>query len=227
MARGDIYGGVAPIDVPAYTPAAAAHHLGLPTTTVRYWSLGRDHTGPVILLADPEAKLLSFRNLVELHVLSAVTRQFAVRLPEVRRAVEWLRKKMGSEHPLSDEKIMTDRKHVFIEKFGKLINASAHGQMSVEALLGAYLRRVSRNSVGAPIRLFPFTRREPDGPQFVMIDPTIQFGRPCITGTGVPTTLIVERFKAGDSIPALADDYGRPSAEIEEALRYETELKAA
>jgi uncharacterized protein (DUF433 family) len=40
-------------------------------------------------------------------------------------------------------------------------------------------------------------------------------------GTSIPTAVLHERWKAGDSITDLAEDYDRPAAEIEEALRYE------
>ena len=54
-----------------------------------------------------------------------------------------------------------------------------------------------------------------------MIDPRVQFGRPCLRGTGIPTSVIAERYKAGDAISALAKDYDRTPEEIEDALRYE------
>jgi uncharacterized protein (DUF433 family) len=223
----DFYNGRSPVNVPAYTVVVAAHHLRLPKTTVRYWALGRDRYMPVIATADPANRLLSFRNLIELHVLGAVRRQHAVTLPAVRKAVEYLRGVLGSEHPLSDEQMKTDGKHLFVEKFGRLINASREGQLAMEALLDAHLRRVERDDRGMPVRLFPFTRMKPEGPRSVMIDPRIQFGRPCIAGTGVPTRVVVERFKAGEPLTSLAEDYGRDVSDIEEAIRYETDLQAA
>lgn len=223
----DIYAGLSPIDAPAYTPAVVAHHLCLPITTVRYWALGRDPYKPVIALADERAHLLSFRNLVEIHVLSAVRRRHAVTLPAVRKAVEYLRRAFSSMHPLSDEQMKTDGKHLFVEKFGQLINASEEGQLAMEELLEAHLKRVERDDSGLPVRLFPFTRLRPEGPQSVVIDPRVQFGRPCITGTGVPTAVVVERFKAGEALKSLADDYRREVSDIEEAIRYETDLQAA
>ena len=56
----------------------------------------------------------------------------------------------------------------------------------------------------------------------MVIDPRVQFGRPCLAGRGIPTAIITERYKAGDSIQILADDYRCPAHEIEEAIRYET-----
>jgi uncharacterized protein (DUF433 family) len=223
----DIYGGRGPLDAPAYTLAAAAHHLGLPGNTVRYWALGRDAYKPVILIADPAEKLLSFRNLVELHVLSAVRRQHNVSLPSVRKAVLFLRRVFGSEHPLSDDEMRTDGKHLFVQKFGKLINATQDGQLAMEQLLDAHLRRIDRDAKGLPIRLFPFTRMKPEGPRSVVIDPRVQFGRPCLAGTGVPTAVVRQRFKAGEELSSLAEDYGSNVKDLEEAIRYETDLQAA
>jgi len=60
-----------------------------------------------------------------------------------------------------------------------------------------------------------------DAPRLIAIDPTISFGRPVIAGSSIPTAVLHERWKAGDSIQELAEDYHRPVAEIEEAIRYE------
>lgn len=223
----DIYGGTKPIDRPAYTPAVVAHHLSLPIGNVRYWTLGRDHHHPVIEIADPARRLLSFRNLVEVHVLSAVTRKYGVRLPQVRAAVEYLRRHFGKRHPLSDEQMMTDGMSLFVDKFGELINASKSGQIAMRSMLQTHLQRVRRDDHGLPVRLFPFTRSRPEGPEVVMIDPTVQFGRPCIASAAIPTAVIVERFKAGDSVENLADDYECRPDEIQEAIRYESAPRAA
>lgn len=223
----NIYGGSNPIDVPAYTAAAVAHHLHLPEPTVRYWAFGRDATKAIIAAADAGARLLSFRNLVELHVLSVVRREHRVALKEIRNAITYLGREFGSEHPLSDEHMLTDGKYLFIRKIGNLINASKHGQLAAERLLEAHLQRIERDDLAQPKRLFPFTREKLDGPRMVAIDPRVQFGRPCLVGSGVPTDMIAQRFKAGDSMALLAEDYRRKVDEIEEAIRYETELKAA
>jgi len=56
----------------------------------------------------------------------------------------------------------------------------------------------------------------------ITIDPKVQFGSPCIAGTGIKTEVVASRFKAGELIRDLALDYGRLSKrEIEAAIRYE------
>jgi uncharacterized protein (DUF433 family) len=167
--------------------------------------------------------MLSFLNLIELHVLSSIRRGHQVKLPAVRRAVDYLRKRLHSDHPLIDRQMLTDGKSLFLEQYGQLVSISEDGQLAMKSLLDAHLRRIERDAKGVPVRLFPFTRsRIEQSPRFIAIDPQIRFGKPCITGTGVPTSIIAERHEAGDSVADLARDYGRSTEEIEEALRYES-----
>jgi uncharacterized protein (DUF433 family) len=233
----DIYGGRSPLELPAYSIKDAARYLQLPKTTVRQWALGRTYpvkggkerrtAKPVIIAADPANGLLSFINLVEIHVLSAVRRQHGVKLPKIRKAVAYLRRETGDTHPLAFQDVKTDRIGIFVERLGKLVDASAEGQLVMREMVSAYLRRIDRDARGIPIRLFPFTNARLTQHKPVVIDPTVQFGRPVIAGTGIPTEIVAQRHKAGDTIAEIAADYGRPPAVIEEALRYEAPLEAA
>jgi hypothetical protein len=75
----DIYRGRNPVDLPLYSLAEASHYLRQPSATLRAWTVGRPyptakgqrHFPPVVAVADRSGLLLSFRNLVELHVLRA------------------------------------------------------------------------------------------------------------------------------------------------------------
>jgi uncharacterized protein (DUF433 family) len=72
------------------------------------------------------------------------------------------------------------------------------------------------------VKLYPFTRtRRGDEPRVVVIDPEIAFGQPVLASTGIPTAIIAERLKAGESIDELASDYGRSRDEIIDAIRCE------
>jgi uncharacterized protein (DUF433 family) len=228
----DIYGGRDPVELPAYSIAEAARLIRVPQATVRSWVLGRRYPtvgdrrklfAPVILIADSTGRSLSFRNLVELHVLSAIRRHHGVRLGAARKAVEYLQRVYQSNHPLADIEMQTDGKNLFAGRYGELVDASAQGQMTMEECLGVYLDRIERDAQGAAIRLYPFTTSgEESGRRSVVIDPRLQFGRPCLAGTGMPTAVITERHQAGDSIRDIAHDYGLAADAIEEAIRYES-----
>lgn len=118
--------------------------------------------------------------------------------------------------------------HLFIEKYGKLINILAVGQLAMRVVLQAHLRRVERDEAGLAVKLFPFTRKgRLDEPKVVVIDPFVSFGRPVLVGTGIPTAVIAERYKAGESVDQLAEDYDRERLEIEDAIRCELQVEAA
>lgn len=228
-----IYGGQNPQDIPIYSPAEAAHYLRIPANTIRSWVYGRNYpTTAGTQRADPlvrpagERGMLSFVNMLELHVLGAIRRDHSVRMKQIRSALDYLRRKFASAHPLVEETMQTDGKHLFVKKYGQLINASQHGQGAMEEILDAHLRRIERDGQGLAIRLYPFTRRGTDSPRLVSIDPLVAYGRPVIAGSRVTTADVFDRFKAGESPEELSKDYGRAPEEIWEAIRCELDTAA-
>lgn len=215
-----------PREMPAYTVAESAHYLSLPASTVRYWSAGRGDYKALISAAQKHPTVLSFLNLIELHLLAAIRRKHAVSMPNVRSAIGYLKERYHSSHPLLSKKLETDGLDIFISSYGQLINISRDGQTAMRHVMEAALKRIERDDNNIPIKLYPFTRAHiENAPSMIMIDPAISGGRPVIAGTGLATEIIAERYKAGESIKALAFDYGQKEEEIEEAIR--CELQAA
>ena len=223
-------------EMPAYRIEEAAHYLRIPKSTVRSWVVGypyrtkadRKYFRPIITPASQTPRLLSFMNLVEIHVLDAIRRKHKISLEKVRRTVNYLKQEFPSKHPLADQEFETDGINLFIEKYGQLIGISEDGQLVMKEIVRAYLRRVERDTAGVPVKLYPFTReRVSDEPKLIVIDPRISFGQPVIAGTGIWTATIAERYKAGESIEELAYDYDLQPFQIEEAIRCELHLKAA
>jgi uncharacterized protein (DUF433 family) len=225
-------------DDPAYSASEAAQILGLPAATLKAWSFGqayRSHSGvkrrfqPVIAPADRKKRLLSFANLCELHVLSAIRRNHKIPLPKVRASLDYVRAQLGSDRPLLDRDFKTNGIDLFVRHASKLLNVSQQGQQALRGEFELALARIERDNSGMPIRLFPFSRSlssEKQQPKTVVIDPRLAFGRPIISKVAIPTAIIVDRFRAGDSLAEMAGDYGVAEADIEEALRFEQRLAA-
>lgn len=224
-----------PRELPAYGFVEAAHYLRIPLATLRSWVRGRHYPTesgkkffkPVIELPDPNLPSLSFVNLVEAHVLDAIRREHNIPLPNVRTALNYVKHQLEVPHPLAEQKFESDGVSLIVERFGQLISVSEAGQLAMKEMLAAHLRRVEHDAAGMATQLYPFTRkRQPDEPRIIVIDPSVSFGRPTIFGTGVATAIVAERYKAGESVDELADDYGCKRRDIEEAVRCELALAA-
>jgi uncharacterized protein (DUF433 family) len=221
--------------LPAYSLSEAARLLSLSPSTVRAWALGQRYEldgtrklfRPVIAIDDPQRRSVSFRNLVELHVLAAIRQQYGVSLQNVRRAVDFMRKHLKGEHPLASQKMLTDGKDLLIQHGASLLNASRSGQVEMD-IVAAFLERIEFSRDGALLRLYPFTSTSiGNDSRAVVIDPRVQFGRPCLLGTGIPTDVIMDRFLASETIASIAADYDVEPRQVEEAIRYERLPRAA
>ncbi len=226
----DLYGGQDPREMPAYTFHDASFYLGVPLATLRSWIKGRFYPTkrehkffePIFRLPNTDKPLLSFTNLVEVHVLNAIRREYKVDLQKVRKTIAYIQRHFSYKHPLADQRFETDGINLFIHHYGDLINVSQDGQLAMKVVLKEHLSRIEHNPDGRAVRLYPFLRASGHrANKSVVIDPYVSFGNPVITGTGIPTSIIASRFIAGDSVTDIASDYGRQTFEIEEAIRYE------
>jgi len=219
---------------PAYRPSEAAHILALPKATVLAWCFGHDYLHRedgrrkrfkrVVEPADGKARLLSFANLCELHVLAVIRRHHGVTLPKVRTAIDYVRTQLGEPRPLASSRFRTNGVDLFVDYAGRLLNVSKQGQHALKGDFERALQRIEFGRSGGPVQLFPYTREAGvagDQPRTVLVDPRRSFGRPVLASAFVRTEVINERFRAGDSIAEMAADYRVSPSDIEEALRFE------
>jgi uncharacterized protein (DUF433 family) len=222
---------------PAYTITEAAHYLRLPVTTLHAWCTGQDYRSKgqtkryhrVIRLDGSGRDGLSFLNLIEAHVLSGLRRIHHIPLPRIRRTLDWVSKRLNLSRPLAEARFATDGVNLYVDHIAELIDVERGAQIAMREIIETYLRRVERDPMGVPVKLYPFTRKEPtdDTGRAVVIDPAVAFGRPVLAGTRVPTAVLADRFKAGDALKDLADDYRTTPQAIEEALRCELDRREA
>ena len=222
-----------PREQPSYTVPEAARCLRLSAPAVRCWSAGRPPDPPLIVLPRQSGRrpvLLSFFNLVELHMLAVMRRRRGVSAPKVAVALDFLRRALvpaDRERPLLSRALTAGGLDPFVEKCGELTNLGRSGRAALRRALEAALGRIVRDDRGAPAKLYPFTRAAAeDAPKLIAVEPGLSAGRPVIDGTGLAAEIIAERYKAGESMRELARDYGRSAAEIEEAVRCRLGLAA-
>lgn len=233
-----LYGGRDPRTLPAYPLKLAARILLIPRSTLSAWVFGQEWVEkngqkrsfePLIIPPDRQSNLLSFVNLVEAHVLKTIRHKHRVQMIFVRHAIGELSKTYNTEHPLADVDLLAGSTELFYERFGILLNLS-RGKQQAFSFLRTYLDRIERNLENQARRLYPFvvapvwvgrkTLINQD-PKLISIDPYISYGRPVITGTGITTDAIADRFWGGDGIEVLAQDFDCSAHAIEYAIRYE------
>jgi uncharacterized protein (DUF433 family) len=212
-----------PRSVPAYTVAEAAALVRVPVSTLKTWIHGeKPSSRGLLVLPRSRPRLLAFSHLVEAFVLAAVRRGHGVALQRVRKAIRFVQRELHVERPLIHAKFKTDGVDLFIEQWGKLVNASKDGQVAMRGALETSLQRVDWDRDGLAVRIFPLVRSAAERqPKSIVIDPERGFGRPTLAGTGIRVEVVVGRYRAGESPPDLAADYRVPVELIHDAVRCE------
>jgi uncharacterized protein (DUF433 family) len=224
--------------VPIYSLAEVARYLNAPLFSLHRTASGdRWKPGPLPLHRTPDhLPQFSFAEFAALYVEAASFhllrdwssptddegKELSIRewegfTTEVAR--QWERHLHGGVPGLYSQRAV----HAVANPYSML--TPAREQLLAELRAMTFERIESDQDCGTPLRLYPFTRDPSrEAPRVVVMDPEVRFGRPALVGNGIPTEILGERFRAGDSVAELAEDYDLPSGDIEEALRFESRL---
>ena len=213
----------APIDlleIPNYGLSETAHILRVPAHDIRRWI----DDG----LVQSSSKGVSFRNLLELHILKALRKESRLPMQRIKRALEEFGQIESVAHPLLDPRLETDGIHLFLHAGTEYLNLNRHRQMGMPDIVSIFLRRIDRHADGG-MTYFPFISSESvNDPRAIQMTPNVAFGRPVLANTGISADVIVGRFRARDTIHALAEEYGVSATMIEDCVRWELpQLNAA
>jgi uncharacterized protein (DUF433 family) len=214
---------------PAYSITEGARYLRLSPATLRSWFLGRPYQtarglsqfAPVLRLVKKDPATLSFSNLIEAHVLRSLRTEHGVPLVAVRQALAYAQRELEIDQLLLREELCTAGGKLFLDRYGKLMNLSASGQLAMRKAFEAHLKRVEWGRLRFPVRLYPFLVSESADAKPIVIDPRISFGRPVVSKAFVSTRSIVDRIDAGEKVEDVARDYDLTREAIEAAVVYE------
>lgn len=178
----------------------------------------RGVASPSLVRMPTKQIIITFEDLVSLRVIAAL-RAANVQFRAIYAAEDWLRQKTGAIRPFATEIIWTEGSGIFVELHERLIAASKYGQLAME-LLREYL---------VPVHGLTFRNRlaatwEPSNG--ILLDPTVQFGSPCVKGTRVPTRAIWGMIEAGDHPKWVADSYRISEEEVRAAIAWENRTAA-
>lgn len=218
--------------VPLYTVTRAAGLLGVNVSTFDTWVNGYERRAPdrkpvygapivTRLSTTGRGPSIPFIGLAEGLVLAAF-RRTRVPLPKIRRAVEYLEREIGLTHALANERLYQLGPYLlydFADRTGDVqyMNlVELHNQQQVFApVVQKFLSKVSLDDGGwvRQLQLPSYKIAE------VVVNPEHAFGDPYFVRSGVPVQDVVTRYSAGDSASLLADDYGIPEDQVQEAVQ--------
>lgn len=217
-----------------YTLGEASRLSGVSPQRIRRWLLGYSYNRegqtrsqvPVFRGQIPpfDSKLeLGFRDLLEIRIVNAFA-DAGLGLPTIRKALDRASRLIDNDHPFSTARFRTDGRDIFLE-----IGQTDAEPILVDILKGQYaFRRIIEPSFknlefadGEAVRWWPLTRQ-----RTVVVDPTIAFGQPIASRSGVPTFALASAVKAEGTIQRASAAYRVTIEEVRDAVEFERDLAA-
>ncbi|MEX2289081.1 MAG: DUF433 domain-containing protein [Mycobacteriales bacterium] len=232
-----------------YTVAEAARYLDVPASTLATWAKGYRRAGkgrpavtgfPVLTTVPSPGRgpVIPFVGLAEGLVLTAM-RRAGVPLQRIRPALARLDKVLGLQHALASSRLYTDGAEVLYD-YGETGETGETGedaeaaraarelvvvrsdQRVFHSVVEAYLRRLEFADDGYVqlIRLPAYEVAE------VVVDLDRGFGQPIFARGGARLEDALALFRSGEPLDVVAEEYGVPRAELEDAVRIATRIAA-
>lgn len=207
------------LNVPAYRIMEAARYARTSNQTIRNWEKIRGDQSVVTRRDEREA--LSYLQLIEVGVVAAM-RNSGVKLNTIRDARKYLSEEFNSPYPFAQYRFKTDGKELFLDydqivksEKDKLLNVTEHGQYAWNRILSGLLQEFEYEA-----DIETVLRWRVDGMDSpIRIDPRIAFGSPHVNG--IATWVLRDRWKSGEGIGDIADDYDIAIDLVTAALRFE------
>lgn len=210
---------------PVYTVTQAAKLAGTSSITVRRWLYGSEYKSTPMrpVFGDKKRTIeasveISFLQLAEIVVVSRFRRR-RVKLERLRRAHRYARDLLNIDYPFAWLKLKTDGAHVLSvfqerEPGASLLSLDQYGQWTLPGDVVKTLELFDYEEEFAA-RWFPIGRNVP-----IVIDPRYGAGRPTIPDRRLTIETIYKRWRTGQTIKFIADDFKLSPSKVETALRY-------
>ncbi len=207
------------LNVPAYRVFEAARYARTSQQTIGNWERLRGDRAAVTKRGEREA--LSYLQLIEVGVVAAM-RKSSITLNKIREAREYLCKEFKADYPFARYRFKTDGKVLLMDydqlvktDKDKLLALNESGQLAWNEILSALLHEFDYDSeIGTVVRWRVAGYESP-----VRLDPRIAFGAPHVNG--IATWVLRERWRSGESLRDIADDYEIQPQLVTAALQFE------
>lgn len=218
------------LDRKVYSLADVDRLLRLPAGTARRWidgyDRGRIHYQPVVREERTRDEAVTWGEFVEARLL-AEFRARGASMQRLRPAVVQLRAEFG-RYPLAHAS-------PFLDIAGRELVRRVQDEVGITGHEMLVVVRSGQAMMSAPVKDFVQDLMYSSGPdreatavtparygKVVSLDPLHQHGRPVVRA--VPTEVVAEQFRAGESAEVIADLFDLTIPQVEQALRFELGL---
>jgi uncharacterized protein (DUF433 family) len=209
------------IGVGLYTIVDSARISGANHETVRRWLSEKE--GIVPRYFPKEEKMLTFRELMEIHFIHMFRRE-GVSFQAIRRTAKVASERFDTPYPFTVKRFDTDGRTIFATMISEatdreVIEDLQRGQFVFQSIVRPFFRKLEYGTESEDVlRYWP---RLKSGR--VLIDPARKFGKPIDAKSGIPTSVIYEAVNAGGGqSPAIVARWlGIPIAAVKAAVAFE------
>jgi uncharacterized protein (DUF433 family) len=151
----------------------------------------------------------------------AAFRQAGVSMQHLRRAVKLLNEQIGVAHALASKRLYSDGAVVLYdyaereddEELANLTQVVSQQRVFAETIK-EYLERIEYADDWASRLISPATREK-----VIVVDPSRSFGQPIFLKGAARVEDVLDRWRAGERLTDVAQDFGVPAEDIEDYLR--------
>ena len=211
-------------DLGRYSIPEAASSIAMPQRTMRSWFLGeRRIFTPAYRRGD--TVLLSFNDVTEAYIIEVLRTHWDFNPKKLRLALDELRRKTRLERPLIKRELsVIPEFHNLVatvpEKGSHIyVDVAHHQNLVFEGFVKAMAMRITRDSKGRPVRLYPWKDAESDDKP-VSMDPNVLSGQLVVTGTRIPARAVLAKSNSGKSADEIASSYHLSPELVKKVLQH-------
>jgi uncharacterized protein (DUF433 family) len=205
------------VDAGVYDAQEISHLLAQHVDCIVRWSVP-DGKGRAAIVAPSLDRAFSFVDLVSLAVVAELWQRH-VSEADMRNGVAMLMQETGYDKPFAHQQVIemlaTCGTSLLANLRGGWFDIGRGGQGAFEEIIRLYFRAVAYDDLGVA----QLWRPAP----FVLLDPRIQAGTPCIEGTRIPTEIVASMLHA-DSAETVGEELDLTIEQVQAAADFEAAL---
>jgi uncharacterized protein (DUF433 family) len=166
---------------------------------------------------------LSFYDVTEAYVIESLRTHWGFDPRKLRKTIARLRDRSRYERPLLHTlSVIPEFQNIIVPVSGRgsVVHVDVHHDENLvfEDFVRTMAVRITRDSKGKPVRIFPGTDDAETKP--VSMDPDVLSGQLVVTGTRIPAAMVLAKHLAGKSAEEIASSYRLDSDLIRKVLEH-------